>query len=254
MKQGLIATCHNSDFNYLLIAKRFAKQSEILKLPFCLVSDSKTLKSFQGETFWDILIEVEGPKDNFRKFQAKSLVNSINFLNSSRIDTYFLSPFEKTLSIDLDYWVQNTSLLACFDSGQKLLCNSESFDLNFNCETTKFSQFDLPQFWTTVMYFEKCESNDRFFNLCSFIKENWDYYVAKFQIKSKLFRNDYAFALACHYFGISNINLPCAQINTKEDTDFDIVSNGIKINDFLYTENIHLMNKYRLQELCKEEY
>jgi hypothetical protein len=124
------------------------------------------------------------------------------------------------------------------------------FNLSFEKEKQTFSQFNLPQFWTTVMYFEKCKENEDFFNFCSFVKNNWDYFVAKFQIKSKLFRNDYAFALSCHYFGISNIDLPCVQINTEEDTFFNLTSKGVEIEGFTYTENIHLMNKYRLQELC----
>ena len=51
---------------------------------------------------------------------------------------------------------------------------------------------------SAVFYFKKSEFAENLFNLIKHIKFNYKYYYALFNCTDKLFRNDFAFAIALH--------------------------------------------------------
>jgi len=127
-------------------------------------------------------------------------------------------------------------------------------------------------YWATVVYFEKNEKNDIYFNLIDHIEENWNYYQSIYDINADLFRNDFAFSIAIHIMnGFQSNNEIVDKLPGKHyyTTDRDV---AWKINnDYLmflvqkknfegqYTAistsglNVHIMNKFSLGRIIDNE-
>jgi hypothetical protein len=268
-ERGIVVCAHNNGiWDYVYFARKFYERAKgYLNLPLCLISDSK---SIEGVTpFWDKLVIVEDIKrNNVRLFQTHEAVTAIPFLNSSRIQSYFLSPFDKTLSIDVDYLINSDDLLKCFDQFTKLMCNAEEFDSSMTSKGRSFiSDIGPETYWTTVMYFEKCLENDTFFTLCEHVAQNWDVFVDKYKLRSKLFRNDFAFAIAAHIFNNKEANnsptnyvkpLPTKQFNLSETeilvgeswAGFNVIRDNGSLG--IVQENVHVMNKHSLTKFYED--
>jgi|TARA_R100000081_G_scaffold18386_1_gene7532 hypothetical protein len=125
------------------------------------------------------------------------------FHNRQKHDVYWMSPFDETLLLDIDYIVQtnhleylfrddNTSNLQMFDKARYLRYDRPPFPeryLNMN---------GIPMWWSTVIYFQKSPEAKMFFDLWSHIADNYDYYKFLYGFPGKLFRTDYCVSIALH--------------------------------------------------------
>jgi hypothetical protein len=116
--------------------------------------------------------------------------------NCDRHMAYELSPYDKTLVLDIDYFCFTDNLKSCFDTQHEFLVTSRAHDL------AGFNSFDLREFsmipmvWATVLYFRKTEKVKKIFQTVKYVKDWYPYFVELYRINSKNFRNDYAFAIA----------------------------------------------------------
>lgn len=257
MTKGIVITCHNNgSIDYLKLAEFFTLRAKhFLNLPVSLITDTLTLPDSSSEIFDSIIYidtEKHCPYGN-RLINKEGVPTSYRFINGSRMSTYFLSPYKKTLSIDIDYIISNSSLLSVFEDTRKLLCNSTSYNSNLDEIHTAISKGGPSTYWTTVMYFEKCDDNDSVFSKIEGVRNNWKYYIDKYNIPSSLFRNDFAFAIVMHELSVdsSSIKLPIPLINLGEDEVFTLTDHSVKIEGLHLKENVHAMNKFCLQKEIK---
>ena len=96
---------------------------------------------------------------NLRTFRYDDGVESIEWNNIGRHDAYKLSPYDETLLLDTDYFIQNDSLTNYFGSVHELLCHNYSWDISGNDVfrhdkylTAPGNNFEMR--WATVMYFK----------------------------------------------------------------------------------------------------
>ena len=197
------------------------------------------------------------------------------FKNYSRSTAYHLSPYDKTILMDTDYILSNSILNNCFDMDSDLMMYKESVDIAQVRDEREFeyiSDKGIDFYWATVVYFEKNEKNDIYFNLIDHIEENWNYYQSIYDINADLFRNDFAFSIAIHIMnGFQSNNEIVDKLPGKHyyTTDRDV---AWKINnDYLmflvqkknfegqYTAistsglNVHIMNKFSLGRIIDNE-
>ena len=286
MSKGLLFFAHNnSEVDYgkmAYISAMYAKKN--LNVPISLVTDSGTKKwmidndHIPLEKIFDKIILTDDIKLNFvtrRRYYDGSIdYKKADFKNGHRAWAYELSPYDKTIVIDVDLLIVNNRLNAVWDTDTDFMINKYSHDLardRDNFEFTRVSDHGIDFFWATAFYFEKTPWTEAFFGLCQHIIENYEYYRFVYRIDNPLMRNDYVFSIAVHMMGgftnkINPPSLPC-EIYYTIDRDELIRVDSDKSFLFLiqkkgclgeYTlartnnQNIHIMNKYSINRLDKE--
>ena len=125
------------------------------------------------------------------------------FKNRQKHDVHWLSPFEKTLLLDIDYIVQSNHLeylfrddnphpIQMFDNARYLRYNRAPFPERY------LHPNGVPMWWSTVIYFDKSPESKMFFDLWSHIADNYDYYKFLYGFAGKLFRTDFCVSIALH--------------------------------------------------------
>ena len=285
MSNGVLIFAHNNkEIDYVkmaCISALYAKKN--LNVPVSLITDQGTLDYLEKNTpeskkIFDKIITTDNIKiKNFikKRFYDGSLnYKKADFKNVHRAWAYDLSPYDKTIVIDVDLLIVNDRLNAVWDTDTDFMINKVTYDIARDRESFEFkrvSDHGIDFFWATAFYFEKTEWTETFFNLCKHIIDNYDYYRFVYRIDAPLMRNDYVFSIAIHIMGgftnkINPHSLPC-EIYYILDRDELIRINNNKSFLFLiqkkgclgeYTlastnnQNIHIMNKYSINRLSKE--
>lgn len=275
---GALLFAHNNhEIDYGLQAVICAKLiKKNLNVPVSIVTDRGTLgwldkqnlnykQVFDHIIFQPILKNIS----NRKRYYDGSLAYKIsNFWNFDRSLSYDLSPYDKTLVVDTDLLIVNDRLKSIWDADIDFMINKTHLDLSTdrdNLEFTRVTDQGIDFVWATAFYFKKTVWTKTFFNLCSHIVENYDFYKFAYQINYPVVRNDYVFSIALHMMnGFTNVALPMnlpASIyySTDKDELIDIKSD----KDFLFlvqkkdclgeyepvkisNQIIHVMNKYSL--------
>lgn len=269
-KGALIFALNNSDIDYTKLAIFSAKRIiDHLGVPVSVVTDSKELLLINGGYFLDNIIEIDSDSNYFKIFHdGIETKKKLEWKNTSRPDCFRLSPYDETLVVDADFVVNSDILSYCWKQPSDFLIYKKSYDLaqrKFHKEFENISDYSIPFYWATVFWFRKTRETESFFNLVSYIKENWNYYKFIFQIDSSTFRNDIAYSIAIHIMnGCTNgdfaKDLPGKLYYTMDrDILIDVKDSSMKflverINSNsqylpLKVDNldIHVMNKYSLQ-------
>ena len=121
----------------------------------------------------------------------------------------------------------------------------------------------IPMWWSTVVYFDKSEISDMFFDIWSHVADNYDFYKFLYNFPGQLFRTDYCVSIATHIMNGMNTGDIIHEINdktmvymdqkddlleVKDATDWIFFANDRKEpwKDILTRntfDNIHMMNK-----------
>lgn len=285
MSNGILIFAHNNreiDYGKMAyISALYAKKN--LGVPVSLVTDSGT-KKWMSESdipiddVFDKIIttdDIQTPTFVRKRYYDGSLdYKKADFKNMYRAWAYELTPYDKTLVIDVDLLIVNDRLNSVWDTDADFMINKKSHDLardRQNFEFIRVSDHGIDFFWATAFYFEKTKWTKTFFNLCQHIIENYEYYKFVYRINIPLMRNDYVFSIAIHIMGgfsnkIVPPSLPC-EIYYSLDRDELIRVNNDKSFLFLiqkkgclgeYTlastnnQNIHIMNKYSITRLSDQ--
>lgn len=202
---GLIFAQNNSNINYVKLAVFAASRiHQYLKIPVSLVTDSQTwvLDNYPNHGF-DKIIELSHDEPiQYRHFYDGSLDSvASEWKNLSRHQVYDLSPYEYTLVIDSDYIINSSVLSNAFNRPYELQIYKQSIDLagwRTSPEFTRINQYSIPFYWATVFFFRKTPTMKAFFDLITYVKDNWQYFRILYNIESTLFRNDFAFSIVIH--------------------------------------------------------
>lgn len=219
--KGFLYYAHNNEeINYLKLAICSALSGFYYVNDFqaSIVTDDISLKytpkkdvKLIEKLFQDIKIDndfyskVKAPnmKTIFDVYENKG---NLPWHNKTRPNAYNDSIYDETLLIDVDYIFQNSDTDKIWGSLHPLKMNRKviptvgsSHQKNFMFSDNQLiGSFSIPQYWATVVYFQKNNFCKTFFNLVNHIKENYNYYSRIYQIDNKLYRNDYTFSIALH--------------------------------------------------------
>ena len=233
--------------------------SENKKLNYKRLAD---LSARLAECYLDVpvsIIEVKSTQKNIRTFRYDDGIETIEWNNVGRYDAYNLSPYDETLLIDTDYFVQNSNLANYFGSFHNFLCHNTSWDISGN-NVSRHDKFltsggnGFEMRWATVIYFKKSKHSKFIFDTWRNVCENYDYYSDLIGFKPTPFRNDYALSIAyqiCNGYTNNNtfVNLLPALSSTDSVLDYRnknwLVKYKLKqsYNILRYSGDLHVMNK-----------
>lgn len=277
--RGILLFAHNNrEIDYVRIASvaaRYAKKN--LQVPVSLVTDQGTIdwavsqdpeiiSVFDTVILTDFLPNIVNQDKRF--YDGSIDYKKTKFNNGFRTLAYDLSPYEKTLVMDIDLLIMNDRLKHIWDTDVDFMINPNHFNLAQDRDDFEFKRtgdYSIDFYWATIFYFEKTIWTKSFFDLCQHIVENYDFYVFTYQLPAHLMRNDYVFSIAIHIMnGFSNrtkpAKLPCQfyytldrdvlyKVNSNKDLTFFVEKKGHN-GEYLLTrtvgQNVHIMNKYSL--------
>jgi hypothetical protein len=278
IKGALLIARNNEKIDYvkqsLFLAKRIKKY---LNIPVSIITDSPLyLNDLDTDKVFDKIIELEYTvSNNTRRYHDGSISShTADFKNDIRYKAYALSPYDETLLLDTDFVLCNDIFKNCFDSDSDFLIYKASSDISKvrdESEFQKISDYTVDFYWATVVFFRKTELNQTFFDLVGHIQDEWEHYRRIYQIKSALFRNDYAFSIAIHIMngfqeGSFAGHLPGVKLYSIDKDILWKLNNEemiflVEKKDYLgeYTilrtknQNVHVMNKFSLERLIDQE-
>lgn len=278
MSQGVLLFAHNNqEIDYglqAIICAKFIKKN--LSVPVSIVTDQGTIDWLDSanrdykEIFDQIIIsEKFDDLSNRKRYYDGSLTYKVsNFWNFDRSLAYKLSPYDKTLVVDTDLLIVNNRLKSIWDTNEDFMINAYHKDLatdRDNSEFVRIADHSINFVWATAFYFKKSRWTETFFDLCSHIIENYEFYKFAYQIYYPVVRNDYVFSIALHMMqGFTNkyrpVNLPLTihysldkdeLLEVKSDKDFlflvqkkDCLGEYVPVR--ITDQVVHIMNKYSL--------
>jgi hypothetical protein len=272
MSKGVLLFANNNlRIDYIKQAAFCASRiKKYMNLPVAIATDNvECAKSFEFEYY----IQTDSPKYTQNKFFYNGVYNSttLQWSNHSRFECYNITPFDKTLVMDTDYIVSNDVLLNSFKIDADLMMYKSICDVGLDRNNKEFdyiTETSIPMWWATVFYFKKTAQTKMFFDLVAHIKEEWNYYRLSYQIANRNFRNDFAFSIAAHilsglneqtfvkelpgkFWFTSDRDIPLSIDNETIRFLIDQNENANYIAAKIKDSNVHIMNKFALQELIK---
>lgn len=245
--RGILAFAVNTTAtDYVQIANQtLGLASQVLDLPYTLVSEEQIKDYIDRSNRYDV-----------------DCASFVEWKNMGRQQAYDLSPYDETLVIDVDYIVQDRSLLKYFDLPWDYLLTRSALSLNQESFATTMGAMSLPYVWATVFMFRKTARAQQFFNLVNRIQRNYHYYRDLYNIESRTFRNDYAFSLAdtiLNGFSLQTESLPRLLNVTQSVDNIELVNNQLVLRDpdrayVIPRTNLHLLGKKFLQSSKFEKF
>ena len=267
MSNGVLCFANNNEINYIKQAEQLAiRIKKYMGLPTSLCTSDQY--STSGKIFDKIIKLKEGQPNNKRYYDTIDF-KTLNFKNYSRCKSYDLSPYDKTLVLDVDYIITNNKLSDAFINGDFKIYR-HGVDL---CPWRKYKEFDfindkgVPFYWATCFYFVKNQEHKIFFDLLKHISENWNHYKMVYDIDARNFRNDHLFSIGIHMMNGFEDNdwakpMPGKMYYTLDrDELIEIDKEKLKFllekehtrNEYILGSirdaNVHVMNKFSLERL-----
>ena len=267
---ALIFAQNNGAVDYVKLAVFAAEQlKKHLNIPVALATDSQGwLESAYPDHKFDHIIHVDGPSGGRRAFHDGALASKVlEWKNLSRTKIYDITPFETTLVIDSDYIINSDILKPALERDADFQIYKSSMDLTTWRQHPEFARINdqsIPFYWATVFIFKKTAWTQAFFILVDYIKENWFYFRALYNIDSSIYRNDYSFSIAIHLLngkisGDLPLELPGKMVfTTDKDVLVEIQDSGMEflvekenyLGEYIAAKtknlDIHVMNKISL--------
>jgi hypothetical protein len=273
---ALIFAQNNGVVDYVKLAVFAAEQiKKHLNIPVALATDSEGwLESAYPNHKFDHIIHIESPAAGRRSFHDGAFASKVlEWKNLSRTKIYDITPFETTLVIDSDYIINSDILKPALERDSDFQIYKSSMDLTTwrqNSEFSKVNDQSIPFYWATVFIFKKSLWTQTLFTLVDYIKENWFYFRALYNIDSSIYRNDYSFSIAIHLLnGKTTSDLPLELpgkmvFTTDKDILLSIEDNGMQflvekenhLGEYTSAKikslDIHVMNKISLARCIDE--
>ena len=211
---------------------------------------------------FDDVILVETGNSGRRTFRnPNGETEEVTWHNKTRPQAYDLTPYDKTLLLDVDYLMFNNSLQWLFQSDKELLCHNTVYDI-----TGKESLIDekmlhwssIPMLWATVIYFTKNDTAREFFNLVKLVQDNYQYYYNLYNFKMGPYRNDYAISIAYNLLSLEHYILDPLFTLPSQFTIEDVREDGTLVHNadgeiaYIKNTNVHIMNKHSIIEHIDE--
>lgn len=272
MKKGVVIFAHNTrQTDYVKMAMVCGKLArKNLGVPASLITDPSTVewmresKIFEtaSNIFENIIITQRPEDNNMRIIHDGMSKEQTLFKNANRNSVWDLTPYDRTLLIDSDYFVMTDTLNNYWNVESDFLI-SESYNDIIGTERTGYldryiSDTGIRMLWATTVMFTKNEDTKVFFDLVEHIRKNYKQFADLFRFDDRIFRNDIAFSVARHIlYGFEqdkDYYLPPVLSITDKDMLYDVDELGSlialvspKLNDeycaVKITTDLHIMNK-----------
>ncbi len=222
----------------------------------------------QIDMLFDYVIhsDVQHERNPRRHYDSPWTEFSSQFSNKNKDSIFELTPFDKTLLIDGDYFIQNNYYDHIFETDNSLALHRIAEYLDGSppyLNERELNEAGIHHWWSTCVYFDKSEESEMFFDLWRLVKDNWEYYSLLYQFPPGLFRTDFCVSIAIHLLnGLTNdtfVNdfdsIPLINMDQKDDiiqidglTDFKFLVHNRQEQwkNMLVRrqkDNLHLMNK-----------
>lgn len=257
MKKGIVIYAHNNrTVDYALMAVisgGLAKKN--LSVPVSLITDHTTSEWMKqsnifnlAETVFENIIITDKPKTNNQRLLHDGATGSmIPFVNTNRNSVWDLTPYERTLLIDSDFFILSDNLNKYWDVDSDVLIGQSINDIYDNNRLgyldRHVSETGVKLYWATTVMFTKNLRSKIFFDTVNYVKEHYDYYGDVFRFDTRQYRNDIAFSIAKHLldgFEETDIGrLPPVLSALDRDILFDV-----KDLNFKFLVNYRLDNNY----------
>jgi hypothetical protein len=272
MSKGVLLFAHNSrDIDYALMAVisgGLAKKN--LQVPVSIATDSATLDWVKQSkiydtfrTIFDQVILTDRPvTDNKRNLYDGKEFKIVPFINANRFSAWDLTPYDRTLLIDVDFLIFSKSLNEYWNIAEDIMISKSINDV---CSQQRLGYHDkyisdtgIHLYWATTVMFTKNKKSKLFFDLVRSIKDNYQIYSDIYRFNSQQYRNDIAFSLAKHILDgfetrLEN-SLPPVLTAIDKDVLFEvkldnltILINDIHSDGFIASSfkniDLHVMNK-----------
>jgi hypothetical protein len=272
MTQGILIYAHNNrtvDYALMaIIAGGLAKKN--LQVPVSLVTDTSTIAWMkesdifnQAEGMFEHIITVDRPTtDNQRRLHDGQTGQMIPFINTNRSTAWDLTPYDRTLLIDSDFFIFSNSLGEYWDVDADIMLGNAINDI-YNDTRTGYldrhvSDTGVKMYWATTVMFSKNSNSKLFFNTVNYVKENYTQFADVFRFDPRQFRNDIAFSVAKHildgYQQDDALSLPPVLSALDKDILHSVNDNSLTfLIDYKLTNtycaasisgvDVHIMNK-----------
>lgn len=274
--KGVLIFAHNNRkidyFKLAMLSGVLANKK--LNLPVSIVTDVNTLSDVRDKDYFlkysdrlDQIIEIELDQDsNFRNYRNGTESDFLQFKNSSRCQSWEVSPYDRTLLLDSDYLTLSSNLNSFFNVNSDLMIAKSYNDVmgekRIEYNNIYVSSVGIELKWATTVLFSKNEKTKLFFELVKHIHKNYFYYSRVYRFDSRLYRNDIAFSLALHilngYTLHESYELPSVLsilgtdsiFDVRDDKIFFLIDTNAHDNKMisLSDQDIHVMNKLTLLE------
>ena len=244
MKKGIVMFAHNNrqiDYAKMsIVSAKLAKKH--LGVPVSLITDQSTVGWMKESNIFETassvfenIITTERPQEENTKVSFDGTEKTaVPFKNSNRNSVWHLTPYERTLLIDSDYFITSKTLNEYWDVDSDILI-AESYNDIFGDKRTGYldrhiSETGVKMLWATTVMFTKNEDTRIFFDLVEHIRQNYKQFSDLFRFATRVYRNDISFSIARHImYGFETDNdyaLPPVLSVTDKDHLYDVDENG----------------------------
>ena len=146
------------------------------------------------------ILTADAAVDNTRTIPGH--VGNFSWKNLGRTQAYGLSPYDRTLIIDADFFVASDALLPHINGSFEFGIIRDMYNPATGepfVPTLGYSK--IQQLWSTIMIFNKCDIAAKIFETADNVLNNYPYYSKLYNFNASPLRNDYAFTIACHLMG-----------------------------------------------------
>ena len=247
MSVGALVYATDGDINYTQIAQECVKRVEMyLGIPATIIKGNSTVT---GKRSW---ADCDQP---------------VEWRNSGRCNALNDSPYERTLLLDADYWIDGDCLKSVLrQDGHFYVHNTRMYVNEQEPKTETFGTLKTPMWWATVCVFDRSEYTQDVFGCWQMIQDNYGHYANLFQFTRRPFRNDYALSLALLLANGGTMpteSIPWPLINVPDSCDialedkwtigYTVYENSnhkpkrITVKD----QDLHIMGKRNLERLLE---
>jgi len=217
VSRGFLLFAHNNpEIDYGLIALICARliKAHLRENTVCLATDEGTLKwlyesrgrELVNVSFDEIKIiqkaDPLGVPDSRIFHDSPSTARSLPWHNATRPSAYAITPFDETILLDTDYLVMDRALDALWGGPDEVMIPRRTLNLNGSPATfvdRRISEHGgIPMRWATMIYFRKSPVAESLFALADHIRMTYGFWKQIHSLPGRLYRNDFAFALASH--------------------------------------------------------
>jgi hypothetical protein len=247
---GALLYAFDSEIKYTKIAVECAKRIDhYLHIPVTLVTDQPVT-----ETVFDRVIVVDKPPtENYRYWQ--DIDTTTEWHNGGRSGALDVTPYDRTLLVDIDYMINSSVLSSLLESSQNFFAHKTVMPIKKHVTTETFGLYKTPMWWATVVVFDQNEFAQDIFRIWKMVESNYQHYANVFGFDARKFRNDYALSIALLVANGNTVPEQCAipwpLVNVNPDIAVTLDADKWSINKEFYTcnQDLHILGKSYLEDM-----
>lgn len=188
-----ILAFNNGTIDYVAMAAWSARRiKRWLQIPVCIITDQTDV-----DPIFDHVVNVDALGSRQRFFE--DIGAPVSWHNANRADVYDLTPWDRTLLLDADYVVCSSVLRSILTAPNDFMCHRYATDVMTGRrldELNWFGRYRIPQWWATVIMFQKSQQASHIFGMMRMVRDYWEHYRTLYAISNPTYRNDHALSIA----------------------------------------------------------